>query len=310
MVLFGDYGAVFVMGLIGMGFAVPTLIIPRLLAPRKPNPIKNAPFECGQVPAGKGKMHFMMQYYAYLLMFVVFDVMAMFLYAWAAAYQPLALGALVELDDDHLHRGAADTDGLRRPPCGEARDLVAVAEDRRVRRPSRAGSATSCRTTWASPSATWSNWGRLYSLWPVHLETACCTPPDTVILGDNKPISSYKVGDSAVGTTGHVGVTQTFSRNFQGDLVEIRGRGMLPFFVTPEHPILTVRREVRSGKGEYSDIRVWKSAAELVPSPPVKKHGRYLYPTADHDCLLIPRIKGSVEPYNDQTRRTMQQCAD
>jgi NADH-quinone oxidoreductase subunit A len=92
VVLFGDIGAVFVMGLIGAGFAVPTLIIPRLLAPRRPNPIKNAPFECGQVPEGKGKMHFMMQYYAYLLMFVVFDVMAMFLYAWAAAYQPLLLG--------------------------------------------------------------------------------------------------------------------------------------------------------------------------------------------------------------------------
>jgi NADH-quinone oxidoreductase subunit A len=92
MVLFGDIGAVFVMGLIGVGFAVPTLIIPRLFAPRRPNPIKNSPFESGQVPTGKGKMHYMMQYYAYLLMFVVFDVMAMFLYAWAAAYHPLALG--------------------------------------------------------------------------------------------------------------------------------------------------------------------------------------------------------------------------
>lgn len=94
LVLFGDIGAVFVMGLLGVGFAVPALVVPRLLAPRRPNPIKNAPYECGQVPAGKGKMHFMMQYYAYLLMFVVFDVMAMFLYAWAAAYQPLALGNL------------------------------------------------------------------------------------------------------------------------------------------------------------------------------------------------------------------------
>jgi NADH-quinone oxidoreductase subunit A len=92
LVLFGDIGAVFAMGLIGAAFVVPTLIIPRLLAPRRPNPIKNAPFECGQAPQGKGKMHFMMQYYAYLLMFVVFDVMAMFLYAWAAAYQPLVLG--------------------------------------------------------------------------------------------------------------------------------------------------------------------------------------------------------------------------
>jgi NADH-quinone oxidoreductase subunit A len=37
-------------------------------------------------------MHFMMQYYAYLLMFIVFDVLSMFLYAWAAAYKPMALG--------------------------------------------------------------------------------------------------------------------------------------------------------------------------------------------------------------------------
>jgi len=92
MVLFGDVGSIFIMGLIGVGFAIPTLVISRLFAPHRPNLIKNAPFECGQVPAGKGKMHFMMRYYAYLLMFVVFDVMAMFLYAWAAAYQPLALG--------------------------------------------------------------------------------------------------------------------------------------------------------------------------------------------------------------------------
>ena len=92
MTVFGDIGSVFMMGLFGVAFTVPTLIIPRLLAPRNPNPIKNMPFESGQVPVGRGKMHFMMQYYAYLLMFVVFDVMAMFLYAWAVAYQPLALG--------------------------------------------------------------------------------------------------------------------------------------------------------------------------------------------------------------------------
>lgn len=140
------------------------------------------------------------------------------------------------------------------------------------------------------------NWGRLYSLWPVHLETACCTPPDTMILGDNKPISSYKAGDRVIGATGHVGVTKTFSRDFTGDLLKVRGRGMLPFLVTPEHPMLTVARRLRSGKGEYSDVRVWKRAAQLAASPPVKKDGRFLYPTADHDCLLIPRIKGSVEP--------------
>ena len=93
MAIFGDIGSVFVMGAIGVVFALPALILPRLLAPRSPNPIKSSPFESGQTPKGKGKMHFMMQYYAYLLIFVVFDVMAMFLYAWAVAFQPLALGS-------------------------------------------------------------------------------------------------------------------------------------------------------------------------------------------------------------------------
>jgi NADH-quinone oxidoreductase subunit A len=92
MVLFGDIGTVFLMALVGILFTAPVVIIPLLFGPKRPNPIKNAPFECGQVPQGAGKMHFMMQYYAYLLMFLVFDVLGMFLYAWAAAYKPMALG--------------------------------------------------------------------------------------------------------------------------------------------------------------------------------------------------------------------------
>jgi NADH-quinone oxidoreductase subunit A len=92
MVLFGDIGTVFLMALVGVVFTLPVVLLPTLFGPRHPNPIKNAPFECGQVPQGAGKMHFMMQYYAYLLMFIVFDVLGMFLYAWAAAYKPLALG--------------------------------------------------------------------------------------------------------------------------------------------------------------------------------------------------------------------------
>jgi NADH-quinone oxidoreductase subunit A len=88
MVLLGDIGSVFAMGLVGIVFILLIFVASRLLAPRRPNPIKNAPFECGQVPVGAGKMHFMMQYYAYFLMFIVFDVLSMFLYAWAAAYRP------------------------------------------------------------------------------------------------------------------------------------------------------------------------------------------------------------------------------
>ena len=139
------------------------------------------------------------------------------------------------------------------------------------------------------------NWGRLYSLWPVHLETACCVPPDTVLLGDNKPISAYQVGDEVTGATGQVGVLRTFRRDFEGDLIQVQGRGMLPFLATPEHPILTAQRRLQGGKGTYETGQSWKLAGELAHAPPTKKNGRFLYPSGRHDCLLIPRIKGSVD---------------
>ena len=84
--LAGNYSTVVLM----FGFAVvamaPALVISRMVSPRKKsNPVKFLPMECGQVPSGEGRTHFMMQYYAYILMFVVFDVVAIFLYAWGSS---------------------------------------------------------------------------------------------------------------------------------------------------------------------------------------------------------------------------------
>jgi len=63
-----------------------SLFLSRLLSPRRRyNPVKFLPIECGQIPTGEGRSHFMMQYYAYILMFVVFDVMSIFLYLWGVS---------------------------------------------------------------------------------------------------------------------------------------------------------------------------------------------------------------------------------
>ena len=83
--LLGNYSPILLM----FGFAVvataPALLISRWVAPRRgSSPVKFMPMECGQVPSGAGRTHFMMQYYAYILMFVIFDVMAIFLYAWGS----------------------------------------------------------------------------------------------------------------------------------------------------------------------------------------------------------------------------------
>ena len=76
------------MHMLGFGVlaSVPALILSRLVSPRRRyNPVKFLPMECGQMPSGEGRSHFMMQYYAYILMFVVFDVMSIFLFSWATA---------------------------------------------------------------------------------------------------------------------------------------------------------------------------------------------------------------------------------
>ena len=93
--LVGETMAEYSQVMLMFGFAVvvmgPALIISRMISPRKrSNPVKFLPMECGQVPSGAGRTHFMMQYYAFILMFVVFDVMAIFLYAWG--------GTLLELE--------------------------------------------------------------------------------------------------------------------------------------------------------------------------------------------------------------------
>lgn len=68
-----------------------------LLRPKKPNPAKSATYECGMETIGDTWVQFKAQYYLYALVFVVFDVEAVFVFPWAVAYGKLGLYALVEM---------------------------------------------------------------------------------------------------------------------------------------------------------------------------------------------------------------------
>lgn len=83
-------------GIIG---SVPMLVIAKMISPKRrySNPVKLLPMESGQMPSGEGRTHFMMQYYAYVLMFVVFDVMAIFLYSWGTSIFSLAHAATLPI---------------------------------------------------------------------------------------------------------------------------------------------------------------------------------------------------------------------
>ena len=76
-------------------FPLAPVIANRLLGPHRPNPIKQQTYECGIETVGDTWVQFKVQYYIYALVFVVFDVEAVFLFPIAAAYGVLGLWAIV-----------------------------------------------------------------------------------------------------------------------------------------------------------------------------------------------------------------------
>ncbi len=67
-------------------FALTPLVLARFLAPRQPNPIKSAAYECGVESKGEIQIPLHVGYYLYALVFLIFDIEVIFLYAWAKAF--------------------------------------------------------------------------------------------------------------------------------------------------------------------------------------------------------------------------------
>lgn len=69
----------------------------RLFAPAKPNQIKNAIYECGLEPKGDAWVQFRSSYYLYAIIFLIFDVEAVFLLPFAVAFTGLSLAACMAM---------------------------------------------------------------------------------------------------------------------------------------------------------------------------------------------------------------------
>ncbi len=74
-----------------------TLVLWWLLRPKKPNLLKLETYECGVQTVGDAWVQFRAQYYIFALIFVLFDVEAVFLFPWAVAYRQLGLYAVIEM---------------------------------------------------------------------------------------------------------------------------------------------------------------------------------------------------------------------
>lgn len=77
-------------------FASAALILSWLVQPKAPHADKKSTYECGMRPFGDSRIQFDIKYYMYALLFIIFDIEAVFLFPWAVAYNKLGLYALVE----------------------------------------------------------------------------------------------------------------------------------------------------------------------------------------------------------------------
>ena len=63
--------------------------------PEKPSPAKSSTFECGMETIGKTWVQFNFRYYFYALIFLVVDVLVVFLYPWAVSLRALGYYGLI-----------------------------------------------------------------------------------------------------------------------------------------------------------------------------------------------------------------------
>ncbi|MGE5619333.1 MAG: NADH-quinone oxidoreductase subunit A [Sphingomonadaceae bacterium] len=92
-----SYAPIAIFLAVAVVFPLAPVLIAKLLAPRKPLPNKNDVYECGAEVFGPANVQFKAQFYLFALIFVIFDVEAVFLVPWAVAYRQLGLFALVEM---------------------------------------------------------------------------------------------------------------------------------------------------------------------------------------------------------------------
>lgn len=94
---FGQYVTIGIFALVGVVLVFGTLALSRVLRPSVPHPEKTTTYESGIDPIGYGWSQANVRYYIFALLFVVFDVEAVFLFPWAIVFERLGTQAFVEM---------------------------------------------------------------------------------------------------------------------------------------------------------------------------------------------------------------------
>ncbi|HTG00411.1 MAG TPA: NADH-quinone oxidoreductase subunit A [Nitrospirota bacterium] len=92
-----EYLPIIVLMAIAFLFGAVTLLVGGLFRLRRPYREKLLPYASGNEPGEAPRVRFSIKYYIIAMLFVVFDVEAVFLYSWATVFNGLGLYALIEM---------------------------------------------------------------------------------------------------------------------------------------------------------------------------------------------------------------------
>ncbi len=82
---------------VGIVFMASTLFVANLLAPRVRSRGKETIYECGMPSIGQGWSQMNLRYYLYAILFLIFEIEAVFLFPWAVVYRRLGAAVFWEM---------------------------------------------------------------------------------------------------------------------------------------------------------------------------------------------------------------------
>src|SRR5215471_8299079 len=91
------YFPVLVQAIVAMALAAGLLSVSFILGKRVRNRVKDMPYESGIVPTGDARQRFSVKFYLVAMLFILFDIEAIFLYPWVVVYRELKMVAFVEM---------------------------------------------------------------------------------------------------------------------------------------------------------------------------------------------------------------------
>ena len=90
--MLADYLPLLLLFVIAVAFVGVSLLVSARLGPHKPNPTKRAPYESGIIPDPQTNVRqsrFPVKFYLVAMLFIIFDVEAIFLHPWATVLRDL-----------------------------------------------------------------------------------------------------------------------------------------------------------------------------------------------------------------------------